>query len=92
MAGYLYECGQDGPWEIQRPIGTAESTSSCPVCGGPGRRRYTAPLLARTPRAVATARQREEASADAPAVTTSVPRAVGRPAQRDPRWNALPRP
>lgn len=92
MAGYLYQCATCGPWEVQRPIGTAESTSSCPVCGAPGRRRYTAPLLGRTPRAVATARSREEASADAPAVTTSLPRTATRPAPRDPRWNALPRP
>ena len=92
MAGYLYECGQCGPWEIRRPIGTAETTSPCPECGRPGRRRYTAPLLARTPRNVAAARLREEASADAPEVTTSVPRAVHRPTRRDPRWSALPRP
>jgi hypothetical protein len=92
MAGYLYLCGQCGPWEIQRPIGTAESTNPCPVCGRPGRRRYTAPLLARTPTKVAAARLREEASTDAPAITTSVPRAVGRPTHRDPRWSALPRP
>jgi hypothetical protein len=92
MAGYLYECGQCGSWEIHRPIGTAESTSPCPGCGRPGRRRYTAPLLARTPRNVAAARSREEASADAPAVVSNVPRAVGRPTRRDPRWNNLPRP
>ena len=33
MAGYLYECGQCGPWEVRRPIGTAESTVACPVWG-----------------------------------------------------------
>lgn len=92
MAGYLYRCGECGPWEVQRPMGTATSTSTCPVCGADGRRVYTAPLLRRTPAAVSAARLREEASRDAPTVTTSVPRAVGRPAQRDPRWSALPRP
>jgi hypothetical protein len=92
MAGYLYECGRCGPWEVQRPIGTAETTSPCPCCGAAGRRRYTAPLLSRTPRAEVKARLREEASRDAPAVTTGVPRAVGRPPRRDPRWNALPKP
>jgi putative FmdB family regulatory protein len=92
MAGYVYRCGECGPWEIQRPIGTADSTSSCPVCGATGRRLYTAPLVSRLPQAVATARLQEEASRDAPAVTTSVPRAVGRPARRDPRWSTLPRP
>jgi putative FmdB family regulatory protein len=92
MAGYLYECRQCGPWEVRRPIGTAESTAECPRCGASGGRRYTPPLLSRTPRAVSMARGREEASRDAPAVTTSVPRAASRPAPRDPRWNSLPRP
>jgi len=92
LAGYLYECPLCGPWEIQRPIGTAESTAECPNCGAAGRRRYTAPLLSRTPRAVSMARGRAEASRDAPAVTTSVPPAAGRPSARDPRWNSLPRP
>jgi hypothetical protein len=92
MASYLYECPRCGPWEIQRPIGTAGSTAECPGCAAPGPRRYTAPLLSRTPGALSSARGREEASRDAPAVTTSVPRALGRPATRDPRWNHLPRP
>ena len=63
MAGYLYQCGVCGPWEIQRPIGTAAATSTCPGCGAPGRRVYTSPLLSRTPKAVSAARLREEASA-----------------------------
>ena len=92
MASYLYRCGACGPWELHRPIGTAEPTSRCPACGGPGRRQYTPPLLSRTPAAVAAARGQEEASADAPAVTTAVPRAAVRPVARDPRWSALPRP
>lgn len=92
MAGYLYQCGICGPWEIQRPIGTAAVTSACPGCGTPGWRVYTSPLLSRTRKAVSAARLREEASRDAPEVTTSLPRAVGRTAARDPRWNALPHP
>ena len=92
MPGYLYECAQCGPWEVQAPMGSAGSSSPCPICGAAGRRRYTAPMLSRTPRAVASARLREEASRDAPQVTTQVPRAVGRSVRRDPRWNALPRP
>ncbi|MGY1637425.1 FmdB family zinc ribbon protein [Geodermatophilus sp. SYSU D00742] len=92
MAGYVYRCDTCGPWEVRRPIGTAESTGRCPACGREGRRVYTAPLLRRTAAPVAAARLREEASADAPTVTTAVPRAAGRPAPRDPRWDALPRP
>lgn len=92
MASYLYRCGACGPWEVHRPIGTAEPTSTCPACGGPGHRQYTPPLLGRTPTAVASARLREEASGDSPAVTTAVPPAAVRPLTRDPRWRALPRP
>jgi putative FmdB family regulatory protein len=92
MAGYLYRCERCGPWEVQRPIGTAESTLLCPACGATGRRVYTAPLISRTPPAVTAARQREEASRDAPQVTGSVPATSARRAPQDPRWNRLPRP
>jgi putative FmdB family regulatory protein len=92
MAAYLYQCTACGPWEVRRPIGTAESTSVCPACGAAGRRLYTAPLLARTPAPVAAVRLREESSRDEPAVTTAVPPAARRPAPRDPRWSSLPRP
>jgi putative FmdB family regulatory protein len=92
MAAYLYRCTTCGPWEVRRPIGTAETSSPCPGCGAIGPRVYTAPLLSRTAAPVAAARLRDEASRDAPTVTTEVPRAVGRPAPRDPRWSALPRP
>ncbi|SFT52439.1 putative regulatory protein, FmdB family [Geodermatophilus amargosae] len=92
MAAYLYRCTTCGPWEVQRPMGTAGTTDRCPACGVPGRRVWTAPLLARTPAPVAAVRLREEASADRPAVTTAVPPAARRPAPRDPRWSALPRP
>jgi putative FmdB family regulatory protein len=66
MASYLYRCGACGPWEVHRPIGTAEPMSTCPACGALGRRRYTPPLLSRTPTAEASARLREEASGDDP--------------------------
>jgi hypothetical protein len=92
MASYLYECSRCGPWEIRLPIGTAEGGRPCPTCGEPGRRRYTAPMLARTPRRVATARAREEASRDEPKVVTAVPEKARRPARQDPRWSKLPRP
>ena len=92
MATYLYECGRCGPWEIRAAMGTAEATSPCPRCGAAGSRRYTAPMLARTPRPVAAARLREEASGDEPQVTTSVPGRPSRPRPQDPRWSTLPRP
>jgi putative FmdB family regulatory protein len=92
MAGYLYRCERCGPWEVQRPIGTAEREAICPVCGTAGRRLYTPPLLHRTPPAAAAARLREEASRDQPQVTTALPATPTRPVPRDPRWSRLPRP
>lgn len=92
MASYVYRCGRCGPWEVQLPIGTAQGTSPCPTCGAPGPRRYTAPMIARTPAAIARARLREDASRDQPQVTTSVPARPARPAPHDPRWSTLPRP
>ncbi len=92
MASYVYRCRTCGPWELHLPMGTAQRTSPCPTCGVEGSRVYTPPLLSRTPRPVAAALAREEASRDAPAVTTAVPPRASRPARRDPRWAALPRP
>jgi putative FmdB family regulatory protein len=92
MASYLYRCERCGLWEVQRPIGTAESAEPCPTCGATSRRRYTPPLLSRTPTAVATALLRDEASRDTPQVTTAVPAAAARPVRQDPRWSRLPRP
>ena len=92
MATYLYRCPDCGPWEVRLPMGNAGPTAACPTCGSVAPRQFTPPLLSRAAAPVAAARLREEASRDAPAVTTAVPKAVGRPTPRDPRWQALPRP
>lgn len=92
MASYVYQCGRCGAWEVSLPMGTAPTTSSCPSCGSPSPRRFTAPMIARTPAAVTRARLGEEASRDQPQVTTSVPDKPARPAPHDPRWSKLPRP
>jgi putative FmdB family regulatory protein len=92
VATYVYRCPDCGPWEVRRAMGSADATAACPTCGTDGPRQYTPPLLTRTAAPVAAARLREEASRDAPAVTTSLPGAVSRPAPRDPRWQTLPRP
>jgi putative FmdB family regulatory protein len=89
---YVYRCPDCGQFEARSPMAAAASAAVCPDCGGPAPRRFTPPLLSRTAAPVAAARSREEASRDAPAVTTSVPAAPRRPAPRDPRWQSLPRP
>jgi putative FmdB family regulatory protein len=92
MATYLYRCPDCGPWEVRLPMGTAGGTADCPACGNTAPRQFTAPLLYRTAAPVAAARLREEASRDAPTVTTALPEAPRRPAPQNPRWQALPRP
>ncbi|MGY1753702.1 FmdB family zinc ribbon protein [Blastococcus sp. SYSU D01042] len=93
MPTYLYRCPADGSFEARLPMAAAGAMSDCPVCGAPAPRRFTPPLLSRTPAPVAAARLREEASRDAPVVTTTLPEAPRRPAPpRNPRWRALPRP
>ena len=92
MATYVYRCPDSGPWEVRLAMGSAGATAACPTCGSAGPRRYTPPLLSRTAAPVAAARLREEASRDAPTVTTALPAAPARPVPHDPRWKALPRP
>ncbi|GAA4987732.1 putative FmdB family regulatory protein [Nonomuraea thailandensis] len=93
MATYAYHCADCGPFEVRRPIGTAGPAEPCAACGAPAPRRYTPPLLARTPAAEGRARQAQEAAAHEPQVVRHVPAARSRPAPPpDPRWAGLPRP
>ena len=92
MPTYLYRCPDCGPFEARLPMSAAGATADCPTCGTAAPRRFTPPLLSRTPAPVDAARSREEASRDAPVVTTSLPEAPRRPAPRNPRWQSLPRP
>lgn len=92
MASYVYRCGTCGDWEVSRSIGTADPTSTCLSCGAAGRRIYTPPLPSRTPRRLAAARVREEASCDVPEVTTGIPPKPRRGVPKNPRWSRLPRP
>ncbi len=46
MAAYDYRCDADGVFEITAPMGTAPSTSPCPVCGEEAPRSFTPPLTA----------------------------------------------
>ncbi|GAA2205475.1 hypothetical protein GCM10009850_009330 [Nonomuraea monospora] len=91
MATYAYHCAGCGPFEVRRPIGTAEPAEPCAACGEPAPRRYTPPLLARTPAPEARARQAQEASAHEPQVVRRAP-AAPEPPPPDPRWAGLPRP
>jgi putative FmdB family regulatory protein len=93
MATYQYHCTECGPFDVTRPIGQAPPGEPCTRCGDPSRRVFTAPMLARTPAALARALHAQEASAHEPRVVSTVPegrRTSAPPA--DPRHARLPKP
>jgi putative FmdB family regulatory protein len=92
MVRYEYRCPACGPWTVTLPMGAADAQRTCPTCGDPSPRRWSAPRLNRMDPAVARARVREEASRDVPDVVTSVPRAARRRAPAEHRQARLPRP
>jgi len=93
MATYPYLCAACGPFEVARPIGTAESVARCGGCGDPARRVYTPPLLGRTQAPVKWLHDAAARSADQPSVVNRVPSARSRPGPAaDPRQALLPRP
>jgi putative FmdB family regulatory protein len=92
MVRYEYGCSACGPWTVALPMGAAEARRTCPTCGEPSPRRWSAPLLNRMDPATSRARTREEASRDVPEVVTSVPPAARRRVRSDHRQARLPRP
>ncbi|MFC4113171.1 FmdB family zinc ribbon protein [Nonomuraea zeae] len=93
MATYAYRCADCGPFEVRRPIGTAEPAEPCAGCGEPAPRLFTPPLLGRTPAAMARALGAQEAAAHEPQVVREVPPARRPPGPApDPRRAGLPRP
>jgi putative regulatory protein, FmdB family len=93
MARYGYRCVRCSDIEAVFPIGTAPATVPCPQCGATSTRVFSAPMLTRTPAAVAARLERAERSAFEPEVVTSLPpRRTGRPAARHPAVSRLPRP
>ena len=93
MATYQYHCPGCGLFDVVRPIGQAGSQEPCRACAGPSRRVFTAPMLARTPLALARALGAQEASAHQPQVVRAVPAAQRRAGQpSDPRHALLPKP
>ncbi|HEY8338349.1 MAG TPA: zinc ribbon domain-containing protein, partial [Egibacteraceae bacterium] len=66
-------CPHCGPFESMHAPGEAGRTRRCPTCGADSRRRFSAPLLARTPAPLAAALAAEEKSRDEPEVVTTLP-------------------
>jgi hypothetical protein len=99
MATYGYRCDLDGPVDIVWPIGTAPATVSCPICGGPSTRVFTAPMLRFANRKRMAVIDHAEASRSEPAVVSSLPlrprpgrNRLAPARQLDPRTSRLPRP
>lgn len=96
MATYQFMCDEHGGIELEAVMGTAPPTLSCPDCDRQARRVFSAPMLDRTPRAVAAAFERSERSADQPDVVTSLPSSPGPAHQQrcthDPTHQRLPKP
>jgi putative FmdB family regulatory protein len=76
MPRYEFICEACGPFDVWRPVSEAGAPLSCPACGAPAARLFTAPGLARMPAPLRAARDREEKSAHAPEVTRTK---TGRP-------------
>ena len=95
MPLYAYRCGEDGPVDVMRPLGTAPPVVPCPTCGGDAPRMITAPRLSLADRSKVAAIDRAEASRTEPTVVSAPPARASRPRpapRLDPRTAALPRP
>ncbi|MFC0506938.1 FmdB family zinc ribbon protein [Micromonospora costi] len=73
MATYEYRCPRDGAFEVRLPLGEAGAATRCPDCHGTADRVWSAPSLARTPRALGAALDRAARSAETPEVVSRVP-------------------
>ncbi len=96
MASYEYRCGDDGLFEVTRPLGTPPASIVCPVCGGEGRRVFSKPMLSLSPPALVAAIDQSEKSRDEPEVVTSLPSTGARKRTPvlplTPKLRRLPRP
>jgi putative FmdB family regulatory protein len=93
MPTYPYRCTICGPFDVSRSLGQARPEEPCQACGGQARRVFTAPLLNRTPVALARALRAQEAGAHEPRVVSELPATRrGSVAPADPRHALLPKP
>jgi putative FmdB family regulatory protein len=95
MAIYRYRCDAHGCVDVRMPIGTAPATVTCPSCGGPAARVFTAPMLGLADRTRTAVIDHAEASKYEPEVV-SAPIGARRKrtpmAPPNPAFRGLPRP
>ncbi|NAZ85343.1 FmdB family zinc ribbon protein [Kineococcus indalonis] len=87
MATYVFRCPGCSVFEVVQPMSALRPTHTCPTCGAPAARVFTAPGLLSTPSPVHRALDRAAASAEAPQVVRSLPH--GAPPPRRRRWNPV---
>ncbi|RKN29187.1 FmdB family zinc ribbon protein [Micromonospora musae] len=73
MATYEYRCPRDGDFEVRLPLGEAGAAVDCPGCHERATRVWSAPRLARTPRALGAALDGAARSAETPEVVSRIP-------------------
>lgn len=95
MATYEYRCTDGSVFEASHPIGEAPDILSCPLCGEPSRRVFSAPHLSRTGSAAFRLIDSTRRSAAEPEVVDSrIPGSPRRaqPHTSNPLHRKLPRP
>lgn len=96
MATYEYTCPDHGLTEVSLPMGSAPVSLDCPECGAPARRVYSSPRVSSVDATRMGLIDATKATAEQPAVVTSIPGQRSGPPQRmappDPRLKKLPRP
>lgn len=85
MATYTFRCRDCESFDVLQPMSSVQPTHTCPSCGAPAARVFTAPHLVTAPRGLHQAAEASEASAEAPQVVRSIPDGAPRP--RKPRWS-----
>ena len=93
MPTYSFRCSDCGPFALTHAMTDIVLTPPCPTCTAPARRVFGSPHLATFSAGQHRLASVAAASAEQPAVTSTIPAALGRPRppRRDPRLPALPR-
>jgi hypothetical protein len=96
LVTYQYTCDNDGPTEVNLPMGTATESIPCPACNQLARRVFSRPMVSTVDQTSMRIINSAEATSDRPEVVTSVPSTGRRRRQPmappNPMLRKLPRP
>ena len=93
MPTYSFTCSDCGPFDLTHSMTDLAATPPCPACAVPARRVFGLARLTAFSKGEHRLAAAAAASAENPAVTTTIPTALGRrrSPRRDPRLPALPK-